>query len=79
MQQTQSQVNALLAHFKSGKTLTALEAYRHPFYITQFHVRMKELKEREGLEFSAVWENNPNTSSRYKRYSLVNVNVEVAV
>lgn len=64
-----SQHKRLMTHFRAGKSLTALEADCAPFYITQFHARMKELRGL-GCVFSEVWEMNENTGSRYKRYWL---------
>lgn len=69
MKQIDSQCNKLLRYFREGKSLTALEADRHPFFITQFHTRKKELEER-GCIFVWKWEKNPNTGSKYKRYWL---------
>lgn len=64
-----AQDKMLLQHFQAGGTLSALEADQAPFWITQFHTRMFELRE-QGWIFSARWEKSP-TGKRYKRYALV--------
>lgn len=69
MTKKMTQCNRLIEHFQAGNSLTALEADRWPFFITQFHTRMKELREM-GFVFSEVWETNENTGTKYKRYRL---------
>lgn len=72
-----TQRNMLLEHFKNGGTMSALEADQAPFWITQFHARMFELRE-QGWVFRDWWETSSN-GARYKRYALVGHSAELEV
>lgn len=72
-----TQCKLLLQHFQAGKTMSALEADKAPFFITQFHARMFELRE-QGWVFRDWWETSSN-GARYKRYALVGHSAELEV
>lgn len=63
-----TQEEKIINYMSKHGSITALEATEE-LYITQFHTRMKELKE-VGWVFADEWEKNRNTGTKYKRYRI---------